>query len=84
MRLIDADTLLMELDKLNIPFRRSIFEAITNAPEAYERSGKWLPTYRGFFRCSCCQKVRYIGELTPYCPNCGAKMGGEYDVDQGH
>ena len=77
MRLIDADALLMELDKLNIPFRRSIFEAITNAPEVYERSGKWLPTYGGFSRCSYCQKVRYIRELTPYCPNCGALMEGE-------
>ena len=74
MRLIDADALLMELDKLNIPFRWSIFEAITNAPEVYGRSGKWLPTYGGFFRCSYCQKVRYIGELTDYCPNCGARL----------
>lgn len=81
MRPIDADALLMELDKLNIPFRRSISEAITNAPEVYGRSGKWLPTYRGFFRCSCCQKVRYMGELTDYCPNCGARMEVENETE---
>ena len=76
MRLIDADALLFELDKLDIPFRTDINAAIKNAPTVHGTNGKWIPTYSGFYRCSHCSKVRYIRDISIYCPNCGAKMGG--------
>ena len=67
---------------------RSI-EAIRNLPSA-ERLGQWKknPEYRGddvsgfidnHFSCSVCGKEAVINpygfyDLTPFCPNCGAKM----------
>lgn len=43
------------------------------------RHGEWIPDDYGFFHCSECQFEHDDSEyVTPYCPNCGAKMEDEY------
>lgn len=46
--------------------------------------GKWIPIEKGEkgysagdFRCSVCGQPNKCYSLTPYCCNCGARMGGE-------
>ena len=68
--------------------------AVTHVPEnkvPSERCGEWVPLeYDGYadghpvwdlWECSECGQEHSGDEdtLTPYCPNCGAKMGGKSD-----
>lgn len=56
---------------------KRMIEAIKALEEPPERTGKWVDGYR-WQRCSLCSQT---GRLSwKYCPNCGAKMGGEEDV----
>lgn len=42
------------------------------------RSGEWVFSNYGYAHCSECGfEQERLGEITPYCPNCGAKMDGE-------
>ena len=88
MRLIDADALNEKLCKTTIfikdggVFQRMINDAPTVDAEAVQ--GEWIDidNYYRLATCSHCHKVTMFekwGEYTqPYnfCPNCGAKMGG--------
>ncbi len=46
-----------------------------------ERHGYWEKNEEGIFQCSECKRLavptQYSQHLGNYCPNCGAKMGGE-------
>ena len=55
-----------------------ILDALADRP-----MGEWIPLQRGDkgysagdFKCSACGKPNKCYTLTDYCPNCGAKMGG--------
>lgn len=40
--------------------------------------GEWIICCDGYYPyCSVCKKEPKHGEMTNYCPNCGAKMDGE-------
>lgn len=83
MRLIDADKLKrQEFDGDEYCFDYVDAEDIDNAPtvDAVEVvHGVWAPVNRidplSGYRCVKCRHI--VGfDLTPYCPNCGAKMDG--------
>ena len=91
MRLIDADALLAEYDRVHEGppggARKLIENALTIEPE--RTKGKWIEEDDGwdgvFWRCSECNEPFYLVDGTPvdneyhYCPNCGADMRGERD-----
>lgn len=63
-----------------------LLDAILDAPTAdvvEVRHGEWKICSDGYYPyCSRCRyepeiSTRYSNNLTPYCPNCGAKMDGE-------
>lgn len=65
-------------------------DALKNAPSVAptERTGEWI----GLDECSVCGKQAYdfiegcvegVEYLPNYCPNCGAKMGGDPDLEYG-
>lgn len=42
------------------------------------KQGKWIPADYGYYHCSWCGYEQDEREtVTPYCPNCGAIMGGQ-------
>ena len=44
--------------------------------------GRWIASHDEFCACSICKYPVYVGwNQTNYCPNCGAKMNGEGDVE---
>ena len=85
MRLIDADALNREIDKVECysrdPDVTHMSECIANAPTVDAepvRHGKWMPREEGVvypfwerYTCSVCGKH---ADDTDYCPNCGARM----------
>lgn len=98
MRLIDADalpTLATELRLNNGKTKHFVgveFDDIRNAPTIDPvRHGRWVldtehreEIYVPPVTCSACWQTGVLeyGTLTPYCPNCGAKMdGGEHETD---
>ena len=52
--------------------------AVINAPVAdTERRGEWIPDDYAYYHCSECGYEQDEREyVSPYCPKCGAKMGG--------
>lgn len=64
-------------------------EAIVNGTPLPKGCGMWVEKRPGVYKCSECGAERYFGmtvnKPTPmeqeyfYCPNCGAKMGGDTD-----
>ena len=84
MRLIDADELKIDFgftwDDI-APTREEMFEIIDRQPTAEPKTGKWMfpdpPIHKPI--CSECGEPcigvhAFDYKLTPYCPNCGAKM----------
>lgn len=90
-RYIDADALKVvmvfspKLEHLTVPEMRDILAEIDSVPDAYVeyvRHGRWVSKegVYGVVYCSICDFELKI-DNTPYCPNCGAKMGmDENDV----
>lgn len=82
MRQIDTDELCKIIAaKVNNPAIKSWLFAIINQVEFQStpvRHGEWIPDDYMFFHCSECQYEHDDPEyVTPYCPNCGAKMEDE-------
>lgn len=90
MRLIDADELIIfeaHVDGTQNGLRFVPAEFIEAAPtiEAEPvRKGRWVPVTngRGGFECSICHSYAPsyqdgVEWLSPFCPNCGAKMDAE-------
>lgn len=85
MRLIDADALTEELKgaiERNHEYHMVVIDndfktLIDDAPIIEPvRHGRWMDM-KGFWMCSECHKDTL--NLFKYCPNCGAKMGGDAD-----
>lgn len=82
MRLIDADELLKSAVCLDGVCNVSVVgvDDIGNAPtidlESLRPHGEWHRTTSDY-ECSKCQYP--MDYITPYCPNCGAEMGGAED-----
>lgn len=57
---------------------KKLLEEVRAADVAPVRYGEWIADDYAYNRCSVCgwewDDREYV---TPYCPNCGAKMGGE-------
>ena len=93
MRLIDADSLIESIERLNRPIcddyhmkgyvLDQIIQDIRNEPTIEERKkGKWIKLYEGNYKCSECGDWWGIDnnemvEDFKFCPNCGADMRGE-------
>ena len=83
MRLIDADALLAEYDRVHVGPPGGARKLMEDAPSVEARRGKWLPDNRpggGFWVCSCCKfpsEAFAADVLYKFCPNCGADMRGE-------
>jgi rubrerythrin len=83
MRLIDADALKHSIAG-NIPLmptvRIGIEHRIDDAPTIEAelvKHGRWTTENSFEWHCSECGYEPLVFENTPYCPNCGAKMGKE-------
>ena len=62
----------------NEPLTRDSVEEAPAADVESVRHGKWLINSDGYYPyCSECKEEPRSGELTNYCPNCGAKMDKE-------
>ena len=79
-----VEDLIMETD----PFwcegmTRAIFEGVKRLPTIEPKPGKWERRGIGGWRCSVCNEqapfwcMASTQNLSNYCPNCGAKMGGD-------
>lgn len=84
MRPIDADEILDIINNENYPDYQTysdIFDVIDSAPTIESkpvRHGRWNKI-QNFAKCSeCMHEVNWGSKdfLSPYCPNCGAKMDG--------
>ena len=65
--------------KINNPAIKSwLFAIINEIPTAdTERRGEWIPDDYAYYHCSECGYEQDEREcVSPYCPKCGAKMGG--------
>ena len=60
-------------------FKHDVFDAQT-ADVVEVRHGKWLYSNAGNWKCSLCGDEPYYDSKKGlnYCPNCGAKMDGDY------
>lgn len=57
---------------------KKLLEEVRAADVAPVRYGEWIADDYAYNRCSACGWEWDIREyVTPYCPNCGAKMDGE-------
>ena len=70
------------LENENIPFWETHLLATILFDKGYRKAseGEWVkPTMYSEHICSNCGKSpkMFFGLLSPYCPNCGAKMKGE-------
>lgn len=82
VRLIDADALMNAIMNDCAPFTVSmVYRHIANAPTIDVepvKYGVWIPDDYEYNHCSECgfehDEPEYV---TQYCPNCGAKMGGD-------
>lgn len=58
--------------------------------EYFDLVEKWEdaePTKHGRWACGCCSECGYVlttTGLTPYCPNCGARMDAQIGEDKSH
>lgn len=91
MRLIDADTLMVELmdsdlDHLQRDDWKEVIQIVADAPtiEPMRKRGKWEITNLGavgvFVSCSECKRV--VKQKAPFynfCPHCGSYNGGDAD-----
>ena len=88
VRLIDANALTEDVlnsftksNGMRDAFIKHIQFSPTIDPESLRARGKWLICSDGYYPyCSECKKEPKGGNMTSYCPNCGAKMEGDsYD-----
>ena len=95
MRLIDADAYANELAKGSIvpddSYSMGIMVGVDYAIKKLEEMptitlddlrphGRWIISSDGYYPyCSNCKKEPKSGDMTPYCPHCGAKM----DMEEG-
>ena len=86
MRLIDADALLSEVEKAysyedkrgQLGYTVSSIKKAPTIEAEPVRHGRWCEPFGGYLPfCSECRKCPTASIKTPYCPNCGARMGGE-------
>lgn len=82
MRLIDADALIEEYDRVHVGPPGGARKLMGDAPTIEERKrGAWLPDGQfGFWVCSSCKfpsEASAANLLYKYCPVCGADMRGE-------
>jgi len=95
MRLIDAESLVLEVDCLEtctcrkahgwmVPVNE-VCRTIVEAPTIYAvpvKHGEWKRFNSNWGECSVCgEKNKYLKRWN-YCPNCGAKMDGERKDDE--
>ena len=65
-------------DAIYIDGVMAVIETLLAADVEPVRRGEWIEDDYAFNRCSECGYEFDSPEIkTPYCPNCGAKMGGE-------
>lgn len=76
---------------LNTFVRSIAVKALSTMPSAHPKKGKWIPNtiiiggraHVSGMKCSVCGEDALNAEgdefLTDYCPNCGARMGGNAD-----
>lgn len=83
MRLIDADALSKKLIQTTIFIKDGeVFQRMINdAPtvQADRPTGEWVSNHDGSWNCSECGLRVFVYAKGNYCPNCGAKMGGNTD-----
>lgn len=75
------NTLITDMDLCD-----DVAEALYNAGYRKQGEGEWVDKYNGkyanqLYKCSVCGSTAHSDDrghwfLTPYCPSCGAKMGG--------
>lgn len=91
MRLIDADAEIEKLEQFNVSgrlFKDMVdfaVEVLTEAQTA-QKTGHWIPLIKDEpldprVKCSECGNTEIL-HCGNYCPNCGAYMGGEEDVEE--
>ena len=89
MRLIDADKLIAEYDRVHIGEPGGARKLMVDAPTIEERkTGKWIEVDDDLIsgKCSACGWEAHLYEDDvvgmPYCPHCGADMrGGNHETD---
>ena len=84
--LISRSKLLKQFEKLkkqsvnlrDVIYLEGVMAGIETAPTAdTERRGEWIPCDYAYYHCSECGYEQDEREyVSPYCPKCGAKMGG--------
>ena len=85
-RLADLEGWCKDLRKPGLKQALEMFDEIPAADVAPVVHGVWACVHKidpiSGYRCSKCRRI--VGfALTPYCPNCGAKMdGGDSDADK--
>ena len=86
VRLIDANAMRQDwLENGENEFvydTNAVLESIdaqpTIDPESLRARGKWVICSDGYYPyCSKCKEEPKGGNMTSYCPNCGAKMDGD-------
>lgn len=56
----------------------SFLDRIKDADVVEVKHGEWIASHEEFCECSLCKYPVYAAwNMTNFCPNCGAKMGGE-------
>lgn len=84
---IERESLLNEICENKLMVREpaakkiiGIIESVTAADVRPERHGEWKINPDGYYPyCTECGEEPQGGEMTKWCPNCGAKMDGESD-----
>lgn len=80
MRLIDADALIFTSPKDRIPTEGYIETSDIDRAKTIDpvKHGKWIKD-KYTRKCSACESTYWMreGNAWNYCPNCGAKNGGE-------
>lgn len=96
MRLIDADALIEEYDRVHVGPPGGARKLMEDAPtiESERKSGKWIKkmlvtetekyiSYDPEWYCACCgaKYDSHIAKIVNFCYVCGADMRGEKDAD---